>query len=946
MKIPLRVLIIESVEENAVLLKRELRQGGYDPHCERVETAATLEAALQDEQWDLILAEIRLPDLSGTEALDIYKRADLDIPFIVVSGVPSEEAAVDSLKAGAHDFVSKDNLVRLLPAIWRELVDVELRRERAEVKQALFEKETMFETLMDAMSEGVCIIKNHRFINANPSLEKILGVEPGTLIGRSNREFLNYRKGEVRALREAQLQGRRRGSFELEITRPGGEKRQLLLTETPIPGSDEEDPRVFVVAYDITERKQMEIRLLERERSLQEAQHIAQVGNWEWDIGGNSLTMSEEMRRIFGFSPQDSFSSIVELIKTSLHPDDRSNFTGARHLISPQSEDEDHTYRIVKMDESVRWIRVTPPVVRTEGVQGTANVLLGTIQDVTSQRLTEEALEQRTLDLDGRVRELDCLYGITQYVTDTEIPLDKVIQDIVEHIPTGWHAPEQVCARIVIADSIYESNEFRETRWKQSVKLRPSTVFPGQIEIFRRCDHDEVDNLEQPRLEKGKALIEVIASRLSSYLEHRHITEQLQKSETRIRAITDAAREAIIILDAQGEVRYWNPAAEQLFGYTLEEIYGRSLHDRIIPERNREAFKKGFQQFKASDAGQNVNRTQELIGLHKNGEEIPCELSTATIVIDDEWQALGILRDVTERRKAEIKLQQANKMESIGTLAAGIAHEINTPTQFIGNNLRFLEDSFNDLNRVLASAGRLVTLEDGATTLQQELAEMRTAIEEAEVDFLLEEIPEAVQQSQRGVENVTRIVSSMRAFAHPGEDEKTPADLHKIIQDTVVVSRNEWKYVADLKEEFCEDLPEVPCYPGAFGQVILNLITNASHAIGVALEQRRNSESHREEATGTEKGLITIVTTRRNDCAEIRVSDTGTGIPASIQKRVFDPFFTTKDVGKGTGQGLSLAHSVIVENHGGDINFETEPGKGTTFIITLPIKNSGQEEEA
>lgn len=203
----------------------------------------------------------------------------------------------------------------------------------------------------------------------------------------------------------------------------------------------------------------------------------------------------------------------------------------------------------------------------------------------------------------------------------------------------------------------------------------------------------------------------------------------------------------------------------------------------------------------------------------------------------------------------------------------------------------------------------------------------RTA-QELDIPYTLREFPGAVEQALHGVERVTRIVRAMKDFSHPGTDEATAVDLRQAIESTLEVSRNEWKYVADAVTEFDPALPPVRCQPGELNQVILNLVVNAAHAIGDV-----------PATEGKGKGTITVKT-RRDECwAEIRVSDTGTGIPESARSRIFDPFFTTKPVGKGTGQGLAIAHSVVVEKHGGEILFETELGRGTTFIIRLPLEN-------
>jgi signal transduction histidine kinase len=195
------------------------------------------------------------------------------------------------------------------------------------------------------------------------------------------------------------------------------------------------------------------------------------------------------------------------------------------------------------------------------------------------------------------------------------------------------------------------------------------------------------------------------------------------------------------------------------------------------------------------------------------------------------------------------------------------------------------------------------------------------------VEFLAQGIPKAIQQSLEGLNNVARIVRAMNVFSHPNNTEKTLTDLNKAIDATLTVARNEWKHVAEIVKDFDETLPRVPCLSGSFNQVILNLVINAAHAIAEKIG-----------ANPAVKGTITISTGLSGGVAEIRVRDTGTGIPEAIRDKIFDPFFTTKPLGKGTGQGLAIAHGVVVDQHGGSLSFETEVGRGTVFIIRLPIQ--------
>jgi signal transduction histidine kinase len=256
-------------------------------------------------------------------------------------------------------------------------------------------------------------------------------------------------------------------------------------------------------------------------------------------------------------------------------------------------------------------------------------------------------------------------------------------------------------------------------------------------------------------------------------------------------------------------------------------------------------------------------------------------------------------------------------------LAAGIAHEINTPTQYIGDNARFLKDSFADLLTCLRANQALLAAAKSGPAPDRVIREAEEAERRADLGYLLEEIPKSIDQSLEGISRVTSIVRAMKEFAHPDTSDKTLANINRAIESTVSVTRHEWKYVSDVNLDLTPDLPLVPCLLGDISQVLLNLIVNAAHAI----EAKKNGQ----------KGAITIRTKRVGEWVEIRIEDTGTGIPESIRDKIFDPFFTTKEVGKGTGQGLAITRSVIAKKHGGTIAFESEVGKGTTFIVRLPL---------
>jgi PAS domain S-box-containing protein len=293
----------------------------------------------------------------------------------------------------------------------------------------------------------------------------------------------------------------------------------------------------------------------------------------------------------------------------------------------------------------------------------------------------------------------------------------------------------------------------------------------------------------------------------------------------------------------------------------------------------------------------------------------------------------GISRDITQRkqdeaarREMETKLQLAQRLESIGRLAAGIAHEINTPTQFITDNTHFLGEAFRQLEQTI-TAYRALRGEAAAHPALLAPAEAAlTAEEKCETAYYLGEIPRTLTQTLEGLGRVARIVRSLKEFSHPQNANRVQADLNQAIETAVAVSRHEWKYVADVVTDLSPDLPTVPCIVDAFNQVILNLLINGAHAIGTALKE-----------TGATRGTITIRTRREARHVLVEVQDTGTGIASEHREKIFSPFFTTKEVGKGTGQGLAIVHAVIVTQHGGTVDFETAVGRGTTFRLRLPL---------
>jgi len=414
--------------------------------------------------------------------------------------------------------------------------------------------------------------------------------------------------------------------------------------------------------------------------------------------------------------------------------------------------------------------------------------------------------------------------------------------------------------------------------------------------------------------------------------------EALTAEKERLHMTLQSIGDGVISTDVEGKVILVNKVAEELTGWTLEEALGRPLTEvfSLINGKTKEPYKKLLN--RALKAGKAVGLFQNSAIVSKDGREHFISASTAPIY-DQKRNLIGVIivfRDLTrriegerEKSRLETQLLHAQKLEAIGILAAGIAHEINTPIQFIGDNTHFLQDSFKDIIEIIEKfrAFHQAAEEDRrAGKLAEELA---VAEERADIEYLTEEIPKSIKQILDGVERVSTIVKSMKAFSHPDTKKMIHADLNKAIQDTLTISRNEYKYVAEVETSFDNNLPLVPCYLGELNQVFLNLIVNAAHAINDANGNGNDSG---------EPGLITIRTRKEANEVVVEFSDTGTGIPEDVAPHIFEHFFTTKDVNKGSGQGLSISHSVITRKHHGTISFETEVGRGTTFFIRLPLE--------
>jgi PAS domain S-box-containing protein len=399
---------------------------------------------------------------------------------------------------------------------------------------------------------------------------------------------------------------------------------------------------------------------------------------------------------------------------------------------------------------------------------------------------------------------------------------------------------------------------------------------------------------------------------------------ELRRTLLSYHTVVDGAGHVVFHLDQADRLVSLTPTWSQLSGFGVVRSVGAPLQD-FLHREDRESFRAWLTQVRTTA----VPPVAQCRLVRLTQDEVPVEVLARPLV--DEGQrvrgVVGVIADVSERHAREVEAQHLQRLEALGRLSAGLAHEINTPIQFVGDNARFLAESYESMLKLVQAYRRVLESTDDSPEWAQRRLEIQHAEEEADLEYLTVEVPSAVGQSLDGVERVASLVRAMKTFSHPGTGGQSEADLNEALRATITVARNQFRYIADAELDLGE-LPPVVCNVGDLNQVFLNMVINAADAI---------------EEKG-EHGRITVKTFQDGDHAVITIADTGTGVPESLRRKIFEPFFTTKSVGRGTGQGLALVRAVI-EQHAGSVALQTEPGVGSTFTIRLPVQGRPSETE-
>lgn len=895
--------VAEKRPDGTLELGQEGRITAADWGAERVfglEAGALAGHQLQDfatlDQLALLLRQEALWQQGLPSVFDLaIQRPDGAIRFVEFTTVPQQRPST----AGAATAVLRDIT------------------ERRDAERLLLESETRLRSITNSVQDAILMMEPPGTISYwNPAAERILGYTSAEAIGRGLHDLLapeHYLAHQRPALNHFSRtgQGALLGQTS-ELTARHKDGREIVVSLSLSAVKLADGWHAVGVLRDVTQLKENSQKL----HLITSALEAAANGIVITDIQGHVLWTNPAFTQLTGYSAAEVLGKISPLLKNGTQTDEFFEQVWQTVLRG----DVWHGEILNRRKDGSRYPEETT-LTPVRSPDGQISHLIAVKNDITRRKEFERQLQDSASLYHSLVEDLPL--GI--FRQDQQGQFTFVNSRFCE---LAGRAPEAILGHTdfdifpqEMAERYQEQNRRVWESGKPLQSLEEHATPDGAIRCWDVAKHPLRDA-------QGKTI--GLQGLMSDVTERRRAEILLQREQILLRTVIENLPDSVYAKDSQSRRTLANRADVRLLGFTgEEEVLGHTDFD-FFPRQ--EAVSLVLDDQTVLHTGQPVLNREESF-TNRLGQKI--WLQTSKVPLRNEQGTIvgliGVGHDITERKQAEqvrkqmeIQLRHAQKMESIGQLAAGIAHEINTPTQFIGDNTRFLLDAFNELQQLLGKYGQLLAAARTGGVSPELLAEMQTAVQAADVDYLVNEIPKAIQQTLEGVERVTRIVRAMKDFSHPGALEKTPSDLNHAIESTVTVARNEWKYVADLELDLQPGLPLVTCLCGEINQVVLNLVINAAHAIGEAIKEG-------------EKGKIGVSTRQDGEWVEIRVSDTGRGIPQKIRSRVFDPFFTTKPVGKGSGQGLAIAHSVITDKHGGTIHFDTELGKGTTFILRLPI---------
>ena len=992
MKLKIRILMIEDSEADKELILLELRRGGYEPDYECVETSAAMRKALTERQWDIILSDYAMPHFDGLSALRILQTDGIDIPFIIISGTIGEDVAVTVMKAGAHDYIMKDNLRRLIPAIERELKEAEIRRRQKETEKDLLLSEENFKNVFHNSSIGISITMLDGRMQMNPAYCRILGYSPKELEKIKWQTITHPDDVEHNQSIVADIIAGKMNSARWEKRYFHKNGNIVWVDISSVLQRDEHNvPMYFITSInDITERKNLEERAIANERKLHSIINTAIDGFWILNVHGRILQVNQTYCTMSGYSEQELLQMNVSDLENV-----ESQKQTALHIqrVLERGQDRFETVHIRK-DGSVFDVRVS---VKYRVNAGEFDAF---IQDVTEQKkadaqirenemIFEQLLENSPVYIffkDENIRPLKLSRNFEQML---KMPLHNILGKSMDEL-----FPSELARNIVEDDKrILQNGElikvdeemndrcYTTIKFPISIEGKPRYLAGFTIDITDRKKADlatqtltnrlqimlsalqygvlVVDNENriefinnafceqfglQPEPNKwigltaeefiplilpayadpkkilaritaivaeNKSFVddEVIMRNGDTYLVdfiplvvnginkgrmwlHRNITERKRK-DAKIQQLSKAIEQtsaSIVITDISGIIEYVNTAFTQTSGYSKEEVIGKKPSVLKSGHTTNDVYGNLWKTITAGKewSGEFHNRKKDGSLYWESVIIAPVKNDEGTII-----NFIAVKDEITERKGLQSQLLRAQRLESIGTLAGGIAHDLN-----------------NILGPILLS-----------------IQVLRTKLNDASMQNLIDTIESA---SIRG----KNIVAQVLAFARGSDSTPILIQVRHIVKEVEDVIKQTFPKDIDIQSYLPKDLWTINADPTQIHQILLNLCVNA-----------RDAMPHGGRLTVNVKNIVIdeslalrYAEARCGRYLEIEVRDTGTGMPPDIQQKIFDPFFTTKAPGKGTGLGLSTVYT-IVKHHHGFISMNSIVGEGTVFQIYIPASS-------
>lgn len=897
----LRVLLVEDSPDDAELNLRELKRNGFSVSSHRVETASGLIDALSEQDWDLVLSDFQLPGFGGFEALRILQASERDIPFILVSGAIGEEIAVSVLKAGAHDYVLKGSLSRLVPAVDRELREARVRQEKREAEQRLREAEERYRDLFehspvptwvgdftalkayfeDLRGEGVSSLRahfEHHPESVKRCLDRLRIVDMNqsglTLLGAKTKEEAAAFKSSVfeeeswPPFREAMIalaEGVRAFSSEIAIRDLQGHRKIVSFFLSVSPGFESSLGRVLVSFVDITERVATEQLLKDSQASLEQAQRIAHLGSWEWDLNQPRPAWSSQMFELFGLSPEEPPPTYDQFVMW-IHPEDRPKVMGALEEVIASGDPWSVEYRIQRTDGTVRHVNERAELMLDDLDRPFR--LRGTIQDITESWTVQEQLRQSeaqiaavlenvedvivSRDLDGR-----CVVFNTAFIQVVRRLFDV---EAVPGLRTLDHLPAEAKAHWEeVLQKVHQGHSHRE-------------------EFDWRFEGEETRHYEatlSPIWEQGRVIGSIEVNH--DITERKLMELALRDSEAKFSTLVAKAPIGIYMTDTFGRCHYVNERWCQMAGLSPEEAEGDGWRSGLHPEDRDRVF-AAWNQMVASQGTWGT----EYRFLNRDGSTT-WVYGSATALADARGMIVGYIGinvDITERKGLENTLKDMERLTAKGQMAAYIAHEINNPLAGIKNAFTLVERAIPP-DHAYARYGNLI---------------------------------------KREIDRIAGIIRTMYHVYRPPNLDVKPISIHQAFQDIEGLVEAKCRAAGvHCETEMTDPKLTVVMNEGMLRQVLFNLVLNAIDA-------------------SPEGGRIVLGAAEEPDAHLISVEDEGPGIPPDLAERIFEPGFTTKrdSAMSGLGLGLSTCRSLLAAS-GGTLTFRSpDRGQGTRFEMRMP----------